>query len=151
MQVSEILQEKGSSVVTVGPDCLVAEATKILQSEGIGAILVMSDSGEILGILSERDIVRRLAFDGASVLSVSVSDVMTKKVLTCSPDTDSESLMEKMLSAHIRHLPVVSDGALVGIISIGDVVKSVVVGLKWVRSALQRQVIASAGWSIDED
>ena len=151
MLVAEILQEKGNRVVTMQPKSRISDAARTLQKENIGAVLVKSNGGEILGIVSERDIVRSIALDGAAALESPLSDVMTKSVQTCTPETDTEALMEKMLSSRIRHLPVVSDGALQGIISIGDVVKGVVVGLKWIRGALQQQVITSAGWTIDED
>jgi len=151
MQVAEILREKGDKVVTAAPDSRLADVVQILQQENIGAVLVKADGDDILGVVSERDVVRSIARDGAITLEKPVSDVMTRSVITCSPHMETEALMEKMLSAHIRHLPVVENGALLGIISIGDVVKSVVTGLKLVRSALQDQLIASAVWSIDED
>jgi len=151
MKVAEILQDKGNRVVTAAPDSQLAEVARILLQENIGAVLVKAGDSGILGIVSERDIVRAIARDGATILERPVSDVMTKSVITCSPDTNSEALMEKMLSSHVRHLPVTEDGVLLGIVSIGDVVKSVVTGLKWVRSALQEQLVTSAGWSTDED
>jgi len=151
MQVADILNDKGGRVVTTQPQAAVAAVSQTMQDEHIGAILVKDQSGAIVGIISERDIVYSIAEKGQSALDLTVSDLMTSPVISCTTRTDIEELMERMINSRIRHLPVVDDGGLVGIVSIGDVVKSVVAELKWVKSALKGQVIQSAAWSTDED
>ncbi len=151
MQVESILEAKGDRVVTIPPVASVSQAVHTLDQENIGALLVTSESGEILGILSERDIIRALCRNGPGALELPVSELMTRTLVTCGPDAESESLMERMLSERIRHLPVLRDGALSGIVSIGDVVKEVVVELRWMRTALQDQVARSAAWATEED
>ena len=151
MRVEAILEAKGDKVVSLGPAADVAEAVEVLGRENIGVVLVTSEAGELLGILSERDIVRALRRSGAGALELKVSDLMTRSVVTCDPDTESESLMDRMVTEHIRHLPVLRDGALSGVISIYDVVKEVVAELKSMRSILEEHVVRSAAWSTEED
>jgi len=122
MQVSVLLQTKGSEVVTVGPGQPISEVVAILAEHRIGAVVVMSESS-IDGVLSERDVVRALARDGATALEAAASSLMTVEVVTCEPDTTVEQLMSTMTERRIRHVPVVVDGELVGLVSIGDVVK----------------------------
>ena len=150
-QVEAILEAKGDRVITVAPTVTVSKAIESLEREGIGAVLVVSEPGDLVGILSERDVIRALHRDGASALDLMVSDLMTRSLVTCDPHTDSESLMDRMVSEHIRHLPVIQDGALSGVISIGDVVKHVVTELKSMREILEDHVIKSAAWSTEED
>jgi len=123
MRVSGILASKGSTVATIAPRASVAEAADELRRHGIGALVVSSDGRSIDGIISERDIVLRLAEAGADVLSQPVADVMTSEVQTCSMDDTCDELMRVMTEQRTRHLPVVADGGLAGIVSIGDVVK----------------------------
>jgi len=151
MPVADILNDKGAKVVTTVPQAAVASASQTMHDEHIGAILVKDETGAIVGIISERDIVHSIAEKGQSALDLSVSELMTSPVISCATHTDIEELMESMIGSRIRHLPVVDDGDLVGIVSIGDVVKSVVAELKWVKNALKDQVIQSAAWSTDED
>ena len=151
MQVSDILKEKGGDVVTTPPGATVSEVARLLNDKGIGAALVTQEDGQIAGIVSERDIVRSLADHGPQSLDLPVSDLMTASVKTCTPETDTEDLMKQMLSGRMRHLPVLENGALVGVVSIGDVVKNVLSELTWVRSVLEEQVVKSAAWSTDED
>src|SRR5579872_6195739 len=122
MTVRAILDTKGHNVQSVEPDAKLSSAIKILGERKIGAVLVMS-SGRIEGILSERDIVRVLSERGAGVLEEPVSAVMTKKVVSCRESDTVSGLMEMMTTGKFRHLPVVEDGKVVGLISIGDVVK----------------------------
>ena len=123
MSVAHILKTKGRNVVTVMPNATVADVTDALARHKIGAVIVSRGDGKIDGIVSERDIVRSLAEKGAGALTTPASDIMTRTVKTCQ-DHDSESeLMALMTENRIRHLPVVSDGRLSGMISIGDVVK----------------------------
>jgi len=122
MTVRSILDSKGHQVLNVEPHAKLAAAVKILGEKRIGAVLVMSE-GRIEGILSERDIVRVLAERGAQVLEEPVSGVMTRKVVSCRQSDTVAAIMEMMTLGKFRHLPVVEDGKVVGLISIGDIVK----------------------------
>ncbi|KQT03467.1 MAG: CBS domain-containing protein [Bradyrhizobium sp.] len=122
MTVRSILNTKGHHIVSVEPDARLAAAIKLLGEKKIGAVLVMNQS-RLEGILSERDIVRVLGERGASVLEAPVSEVMTRKVVTCKETDTVAELMGMMTSGKFRHLPVVDNGKVVGLISIGDVVK----------------------------
>lgn len=122
MTVRAILESKGRQVVTIEPGAKVSAAVKLLSERRIGAVLVTQDS-RIEGIVSERDIVRVLGERGASVLDEPVRAVMTAKVITCKSADTVAALMETMTKGKFRHLPVVEEGRLVGLISIGDVVK----------------------------
>ena len=123
MQVDNILQSKGTEVYTVPTGAPVAAAVRLLNERRIGAVVVTDQAGAVAGILSERDIVRHLGGDPAQLLASPVSNIMTKTVITCGRDTSVSELMEQMTRYRIRHIPIVEDGALVGIVSIGDVVK----------------------------
>jgi CBS domain-containing protein len=122
MTVRSILNTKGHQIVSVAPDAKLAAAVKLLAEKKIGAVLVM-DQSRLEGILSERDIVRVLGERGASVLDEPVSQVMTRKVVTCKETDTVAELMEMMTTGKFRHLPVVDNGKVVGLISIGDIVK----------------------------
>jgi CBS domain-containing protein len=122
MTVRAILDTKGHHVLNVEPDAKLEEAIKLLSERRIGAVLVMSQ-GRIEGILSERDIVRVLGERGAGVMDEPVSAVMTRKVVSCREKDTVSEIMETMTLGKFRHLPVVEDGKVVGLISIGDVVK----------------------------
>ena len=124
MIVKNILAGKGGNVVTIEPSADLAAAAKLLAERGIGAVVVLGADHRIVGILSERDIVQALAEHGAAVLSEPVSQVMTREVKTCSEDDTIGDLMGRMTTGRFRHLPVVQQGKLIGIVSIGDVVKS---------------------------
>lgn len=123
MQVDNILQTKGPAVHTVLATATVAEAVKTLNERRIGAVVVVDAQGGVAGILSERDIVRNLGGDPQKLLAAPVSTIMTSTVITCSRQTGVSELMEQMTRYRIRHIPIVEGGALVGIVSIGDVVK----------------------------
>ncbi|MEM7123785.1 MAG: CBS domain-containing protein [Pseudomonadota bacterium] len=123
MNVSSILKTKGDRVVTARPDWTVSELSRQLKAERIGALVVSEDDSQIAGIVSERDIVRCLAEKGAAALDCRVDDIMQADVVTVTPDVAIEDVMATMTGHRIRHLPVVVDGKLAGIISIGDVVK----------------------------
>ena len=151
MQVSDILKSKGDRVVAVEPGVTVPEVAATLRREGIGAALVRDRDGALLGIVSERDIVRSIAEEGPESLNKSAADLMSRSVVTCGPENSTADLIEKMLAEQIRHLPVYDDGELVGIISISDVVKSALSELKWREKVLQQQVVTAVGWSTDED
>lgn len=123
MHVRSVLTRKGSTVATIHPSEPLSVAVKVLRREGVGALVVSGDGATILGILSERDVVRRLAAIGAAALEEAVSGAMTTDVVTCGHDDTVEGLMQIMTDRRVRHLPVVESGALAGIISIGDIVK----------------------------
>lgn len=123
MLVKNILADKGTDVETMTPAQTLSEAIQVLAKRRIGAIVVTKDAGRIAGILSERDIVRILASDGPGVLDKPISAAMTAKVKVCHEDNSINDVMEIMTAGRFRHLPVERDGLLVGIISIGDVVK----------------------------
>jgi CBS domain-containing protein len=124
MNVETILRNKGNWVATIRPDAAVGDAVDMLKRERIGAIVVSEDSEAVDGILSERDIVIALADSGADLLSRAVADIMTRSVITCDPSDTAGELMAEMTNRRIRHFPVVADGRLAGIVSIGDLVKS---------------------------
>lgn len=123
MLVSDILKIKGTNVVTIAPDTPVGAAVATLAEKRIGCIVVTTDGGVLSGILSERDVVRVLAEQGGDVLDEPVSALMTPKVVTCAPSQTIAQVMEMMTSGRFRHVPVLQDGRLAGMISIGDVVK----------------------------
>lgn len=123
MRIGKLLDRKGHFVATVRPEATVWEALEALHRHGVGALVVCRDQGHPEGILSERDIVRRLHSSGAKVLDGPVSDIMVEDVRCADPDDEVESLMEVMTTHRIRHVPVLRDGSLIGIVSIGDVVK----------------------------
>lgn len=123
MAVAQILRQKGADVVTVSPSDSVQTIVGLLASHRIGAVVVLDGKGSIAGIVSERDIVRAMAADAASVMTRTAKDIMTAKVMTCEPNDSEAELMQLMTENRIRHLPVVSGGRLAGMISIGDVVK----------------------------
>lgn len=123
MTVARILAEKGRSVVTVEPQRNLAEAIHLLAEKRIGAVVVCETGGTLRGILSERDIMRALAEKGAGALDALVSEHMTVNVTTCARDAGVEEVMHLMTDGRFRHVPVLEDGQLAGLISIGDVVK----------------------------
>src|SRR5664280_2524142 len=123
MQVKEILSTKGREVATISQDRTVSDGLRLLRERGIGALIVTGTAGPLVGILSERDVVRALAADGPDALSKSIADLMSTEVTTCSETTTVDSLMAVMTEKRIRHVPVVDNGVLTGMVSIGDVVK----------------------------
>ncbi len=142
MTVQAILDTKGHHIVHITPDVTLAAAVKLLAERRIGAVLVMS--GHTLdGILSERDIVRVISERGADALAEPVGNVMTRKVINCKPADTVAEIMEKMTSGKFRHLPVMHEDRIVGLISIGDVVKTRVQEFEHEQEAL-RDYIATA-------
>ncbi len=133
MHVAEIIDRKGDRVVTAAPADSVRSVVAKLGENGFGALVVSADGSGIDGIVSERDVVRRLGSDGPGVLDWAVADIMTSPVKTCSGKDTVEQLMTRMTEHRIRHLPVENDGALAGMISIGDVVK-------WRVTELEREM-----------
>ena len=124
MIVKDILVSKPANVVTIEPTADLTAATKLLVEQRIGAVVVLGADHRVVGILSERDIVRALAEHGPTVLNKPVSQAMTRDVKTCSEGDTIESLMDRMTTGKFRHMPVVEQGKLIGIVSIGDVVKN---------------------------
>jgi CBS domain-containing protein len=124
MTIAAILKHKGHDVVTIGPAATVPEIATRLTEHRIGAVLVMDKADQVLGIVSERDIVRSIATNGASTLEMTAGQLMTRAVQLAHPDMTVEEATRKMTLGRIRHLPVMSNGAIVGMVSIGDVVKS---------------------------
>ena len=120
--VGQIISGKGDAVFSITPSETLGEAVKVLRDKRIGALVVTDNSGALCGILSERDIVRKLADTPGQTLPQSVSDVMTEKVETCAPDEALVSVLKRMTAGRFRHMPVVNEGQLLGMITIGDVV-----------------------------
>jgi CBS domain-containing protein len=143
MNVETILKTKGRSVTTIAPDASIGNAVDLLRLKGIGALVVSADGERVAGILSERDIVHALAERGAGLLDLPVSALMTRHVFTCQPGDSIAELMAEMTERRIRHLPVVENGRLAGIVSIGDVVKNRLDEVETEASSL-RQFITSA-------
>lgn len=136
-----IMGARGTDVVTIGPNDSVADVARVLDEQGIGAVVVTEADGRVVGIVSERDVVRRLAHDGPACLEVTVADAMTGTVTTCTAATTSDELMQTMTDGRFRHVPVVDrGGALVGIVSIGDVVKSTIEQLRVEKESLTEYV-----------
>jgi CBS domain-containing protein len=124
MTIAAILKQKGNQVSAVAPTATIAEVVRELAARRIGAVLVMDAARQLLGIVSERDIVATLATNGAGTLQMTAAQLMTRDVKTATPRTTVAEAMGEMTAGRFRHLPVVEDGALLGIISIGDVVKA---------------------------
>lgn len=124
MKVRDMLGQKGDKVATIRPNATIDTALHRLKLEDVGALVVSDDDQAVAGILSERDVVRGLPDHGAALLSMKVSELMTQSVKTCTPDDKIQDIMSEMTRSRVRHLPVVSEGKLCGIVSIGDVVKN---------------------------
>lgn len=139
MKISDILHHKGAEVITVRPDASIRDLVTLLGERNIGAVIVSGDGEQIDGIVSERDIVRHLN-ELASLQDTDVRAIMTRVVQTTTLDSPVDSLREQMTEARVRHVPVVENGRLVGIVSIGDVVKSSIGQLEFERDQLSRYV-----------
>jgi CBS domain-containing protein len=136
MKISDVVRHKGDKVVTARPDDTVEQLLALLAEHRIGAVVVSEDGSTVSGIVSERDVVRGLHSSGAAILTAKVSDIMTSDVQTCEPDLHIEQLARTMTDHRIRHVPVVVDGRLRAIVSIGDVVKSRIDELQLERDQL---------------
>jgi CBS domain-containing protein len=123
MNVKAILAAKGGDITCIEPTADLAAAAKLLSTRRIGAVVIRGVGGRLAGILSERDIVRALSEHGAGALALPVGQVMTRDVATCGEDDTVASIMERMTTGKFRHMPVIANGRLAGLISIGDVVK----------------------------
>ena len=140
MQISDVLRVKGSQVITVTPDTTVRRLLAVLAENRIGAVVVSRDGAAVEGIASERDIVQALALRGAAVLSEPVTAIYTAQVHTVTPQTSIEEVMAMMTERRVRHAPVVAEGRLHGIVSIGDVVKIRIGDLETERTALTHYI-----------
>jgi CBS domain-containing protein len=142
MLVGQILKDKDiSQTVTLTPDTTIGAAAELLSAKRIGAVIVQSSPGGFDGILSERDIVRELGKEGASVLKRPVADLMTSKLQICAPDDSALSVLERMSKGRFRHMPVVLDGKMIGLVSIGDVVSARLAQLSMENSALEGMIM----------
>lgn len=142
MHVAAILKDKGRAVETVRTDATVKEAARRLASKRIGAVVVLDPGGDVAGILSERDIVREIGRHGAASLDWTVTEAMTRTVISCSESDTIDELMSLMTAKRFRHLPVLEGGQLVGIVSIGDVVKHHVAEVQMEASAMRDYITA---------
>lgn len=139
MRIADLLRTKGSEVASVPPKVSVSGLLEDLNRHNVGAMVVL-DGDRLIGIVSERDVVRRLNERGAELLTAPVSEIMTTKVVTCGPNEMVDSLAAIMTERRIRHMPVVEDGKLIGIVSIGDVVKSRIEQLESDREQLESYI-----------
>ena len=139
MRIADVLRSKGSAVATVAPTATVTELIGELAAHNVGALPVI-DGGRLVGIMSERDVVRRLHAGGPGLLEARVADIMTTEVTTCTPTDDVTDLAAVMTSRRFRHLPVVVEGELTGIVSIGDLVKARIDLLESERAQLQSYI-----------
>ena len=137
MTVNDILSQKGNQVLTIEPAATLAEAVEMLARRRIGALVVTGADRRIVGIISERDIVRVLDEKGTAVLDTPVAEAMTRKVVTCGEGETIAEIMERMTGGKFRHVPVVEQGRLVGIVSIGDIVKARLGELQLEQDALR--------------
>ena len=140
MRIADLLRTKGSAVATVTPETTVTTLLAGLAEHNVGAMVVVTPDGSIAGIVSERDVVRRLNERGPSLLEGTVSEIMTKLVASCGPDDSVDQLSVLMTERRIRHVPVLVDGRLAGIISIGDVVKNRMEQLEQSQEQLQAYI-----------
>ena len=139
MKINDVLRGKGNQVVTISPEATVTELLALLAEHNVGALVVSADGSTVAGIVSERDIVRLLNRTPEAG-DVRVSAIMTEQVHTCGPDDLVDNLMRLMTDRRIRHVPVVTDGALSGIVSIGDVVKTRIGELEFEREQLSNYI-----------
>ncbi|MGH7843155.1 MAG: CBS domain-containing protein [Candidatus Binataceae bacterium] len=142
-KVSDVLRHKGFAIVSVAPMQTIAAVVEVLTQHRIGAAPVTDEAGRLIGIISERDIVRGMSQHGIAVLTLPTESLMTREVKTCTPDDPLVALMEIMTNQRIRHLPVVEGGALKGIVSIGDVVKQRLAEAQLELEELHRYISAS--------
>ncbi len=141
--VASLLKHKGYQVTTVGPTVPISEVVAVLSHRRIGAVLVMDVAEQLLGIVSERDIVRSLAANGDRTLQMSAGQLMTRMVQVARPDTTVAEAMQIMTTGRFRHLPVVEQEAVIGLISIGDVVKALIIQQQTVVESLTAYVTGS--------
>ena len=137
--VKEILSEKGDQVWSTSPDTTVFDALRFMSEKGIGAVVVM-DNQEVVGVFSERDYARKVILEGKSSKDLPVKEIMTRRVMFVKPENSTEECMALMTDKHIRHLPVAVDDKLVGILSIGDIVKAIISQQEFVIEQLENYI-----------
>jgi len=142
MFVSDILSRKGGLVFTITPGTSVAQIAQQLSTRRIGSVLVLDGENAVAGIVSERDLVRAFASHGAAALEFEARSIMTRDVVTCDPDDSIDHVMEQMTRGRFRHLPVVRHGELLGLVSIGDVVKARLEEARYETEALKAYIVA---------
>ena len=142
MFVSDVLSQKGGLVFSVTPGTSVAEIAKQLSVRRIGSVLILDGQSSVVGIVSERDLVRAIATHGLKALELEARQVMTREVVTCDPDDSIDQVMESMTHGRFRHLPVVRHGELLGLVSIGDIVKSRLEETQHETEALKAYIVA---------
>ncbi|MGB0508121.1 MAG: CBS domain-containing protein [Pikeienuella sp.] len=141
MNVKQLMGDrKPADIETISENATLADAASRLSARKIGALMVSKDDGGVAGILSERDIVRRVASDGAGALATLVSAAMTANVVSCGPTDLAHSLLQRMTEGRFRHMPVIEDGSLIGIISIGDVVKAHISEIEMEKEAMENMI-----------
>jgi CBS domain-containing protein len=138
--IRNLLAEKGRQVIGIRPEATIIEALGLMAEKNVGAVIVLSEDGELVGILSERDYARKIALKGRTSADTAVSEIMTSSVSTVSPDASVDDCMEMMTEGRFRHLPVVEDGRVVGVISIGDIVKAVIERQRALIGDLERYI-----------
>jgi CBS domain-containing protein len=141
MVAEDILRRKGRDTITVAPDATLQAAADTLSEHNIGALVVTEAGDRVVGVLSERDIVRALSADGPAALRATVRDVMSAEVLTCTPTDKVKDLMERVTRRRVRHLPVVEDTTVDGIISIGDLLKTRLEEMETEKQVLQDRLL----------
>lgn len=144
MFVRQILSNKGDAIVSIQPSARISDIATLMSRERIGAVVVLDAVGQLAGIVSERDIARGLAEHGASLLEMTADQIMTRDVVTCTPDDGTDKLMRKMTQGRFRHLPVIEQAKIVGIVSIGDIVKHRLEELESEASLLQDYIAGAA-------
>lgn len=137
--VGQLLNAKGTDVWTIGPDAIVYDALRMLADKNVGALVVV-DGGKVCGIVSERDYARKIVLEGRDSRESSVADIMTADVKTITRDRTVSECMTTITELHIRHLPVVEDGELVGLISVGDIVKAVIAEQAFLIQQLEQYI-----------
>ena len=140
--VREILQDKGTDVFTIAPDKTVLDALTLMAEKEVGALIVVDDDG-VCGMVSERDYARKVVLKGKASRDTAIRDIMTSKVCYVSPDNRIEECMALMTDKIVRHLPVMENGELTGIVSIGDVVKSVISDQEFIISQLESYIMGN--------
>lgn len=140
MRIQDVLRHKGNDVVTIAPDATIHDLLAELSAHGVGALVVSTDGRTVLGIVSERDVVRRLHDQGVELLDRPVSEIMTSTVHTCGPEDALHDIMRVMTERRVRHIPVVVDEQLSGLVSIGDIVRHRIEELEEERSQLEQYI-----------
>jgi len=150
MQVSEILEQKEGRIVSAKKDASFTMLAELLRNEAIGAVIIFSGSNGLAGIVSERDLVWAIANHGEEAFQLAAGDLMSSSVITCGRDSSISDIMKQMLENQVRHLPVVEDDSVIGMISVNDAILAAHGELRWMAKALRHQVVLQAGWATEE-